>query len=169
MVWGSIEKKLGRANWSDGVVRCAESAPGRGVRSSRVHAARFISTQLCRRGEPQQQPSRHGSFRFFFDESQKHHPGDIGSGGDVESRGKAVVLHDVADDQGPDRAGDEAHEIVNRKSGVGELFAGKVADHCLRERAARLYEGAVEKQIDVEQNTQARVLDEQDGHHGGQQ
>ena len=64
-----------------------------------------------------------------------------------KGRGEAVVLHHVADDQRPDRPGDEADEIVNREGRIGGLRAGEIADHGLGQRSARLHESAVENQI----------------------
>ncbi len=124
----------------------------------------FLAVAGCQRSIRKLFSDRLANVGIFFDERQKRHAGDIGPGGDIKCRGKTVMLHDVADDQRPDRPGDKADEIVNRKCRVGELRGGEVGDHGLRQRAPCLDKGAVKNQVEIEQNRQRLVLDKPNRH-----
>src|SRR5262249_56199326 len=65
----------------------------------------------------------------FGDKRKQQHPGEITRSSDQKGMRKTVVLHNISDNQRPDRAGQAAGNIVNRKSGHPETSLAQTPPH----------------------------------------
>src|ERR1051325_9524764 len=104
--------------------------------------------------------------RLLLYESQQQHARDIGCSSDQERRRETVILHDIADDQCPDRSRDAADEVVNRERRVCKIVAGVITDHGLGKGTSRFYDTAVKNQFQITKRTKGRRTAKPYGHLG---